>query len=533
MNFPRVASWRKAVKAIAPLVLIVYGTAAPPLKTSQVRGPNGILEGVISADDKVRTFKGIPYAAAPVGPLRWTEPKPALSWSGVRRAAEYGARCTQGPIYADMVFHDDGPSENCLFLNLWMPAHPATDKLPVMVWIYGGGFNAGSTSEPRQDGGNLSKQGVIVVSMNYRLGIFGFFAHPELARESGHDSAGNYGLLDQLAALKWVHDNIALFGGDPSNVTIFGESAGASSVSALMASPLARGLFQRAIGESGAALSETRPVASLAQSEETSTRFAQMAFGTTSIEALRSKPAAEILEAALKAKEVHFSINVDGYFLPESPVAIYSAGKQAPVPLLAGWNADEGSARAVFGDKAATAANLQAELRRLYPQDADEAIKLYPAHTDEQAKRAAEELTRDRGVGSTMWKWLEWQRKAGGAATYRYEFDRARPSPPGAAGPDLEPRAYHSAEIEYVFSMLPRGATPWPEEDRALARMMSTYWANFAKTGDPNGPGLPKWPVYDSRHGAEVMHFNAESKASPDGNQARYRFITGWNSPKQ
>jgi len=533
MNLARVVSWRSLMKLMALLVVSIYGAGAPPLKTAQVQGPNGILEGVISADDKVRTFKGIPYAAPPVGPLRWTEPKSAQSWSGVRRATEYGARCMQGPIYADMVFHDEGPSEDCLYLNLWMPAHPASDKLPVMVWIYGGGFNAGSTSEPRQDGGNLSKQGVIVVSMNYRLGIFGFFSYPELAKESGHDSAGNYGLLDQVAALKWVHANIALFGGDPGNVTIFGESAGASSVSALIASPLAKGLFQRAIGESGAALNATRPVVSLAQSEETNMRFAREAFGTTSIEELRSKPAAEILAAALKAKDVHFSINVDGYFLPESPVAIYSSGKQSPVPLLAGWNADEGSARAVFGDKAATAANLQVELRRLYPGDADEAIQLYPAQTDEQAKRAAEELSRDRGVGCTMWKWLEWQRKTGAATTYRYEFDRARPSPPGAAGPDLEPRAYHSAEIEYVFSTVPYGAAPWPQEDRALAQLMSTYWANFAKTGDPNGPGLPQWPVYNSERGAEVMYFNVESKASPDRSQARYRFITGWGAVKQ
>jgi para-nitrobenzyl esterase len=526
------ASWRGAIQLIAILILAVVGMADPPLKTSQVRTPNGVLQGVISADDKVRTFKGIPYAAPPVGALRWKEPQPALSWQGVRQASEYGSRCMQGPIYPDMVFHDNGPSEDCLYLNLWMPAHPSTDKLPVMVWIYGGGFNAGSSSEPRQDGGNLSKQGVMVVSMNYRLGIFGFFSHPQLAKESGHGSAGNYGLLDQLAALRWVRDNIALFGGDPNNVTIFGQSAGSSSVSALVASPLAKGLFRRAIGESGAALNPSRPVTSRAQSEEEDVRFAQDALGTTSIEELRSKSAADLLEAALKAKDVHFSMNVDGYFLPETPLAIYSAGKQAHVSLLAGWNADEGSARAILASSPPTPANLEAALRRLYPDHSEEAIKLYPASNDAEAKRAAEELSRDRGVGSAMWEWLELQRKTGGATTYRYEFDRPRPSPLGSTGTDRQPRAYHSAEIEYVFSMLPHGSTPWPEEDRALAALMSAYWANFAKTGDPNGPGLPQWPAYNSESGAEVMHFNAESKALPDEHEARYRFINRMSTQK-
>src|ERR1035438_4871955 len=236
---------------------LLLGMLLPPLglraqlRYVEQRTANGVLEGGVSADGKVRPFKGIPYAAPPVGPLRWKAPLPAAAWTGVRPATEYGARCMQAPIYPGMIFHDAGPSEDCLYLNLWMPATPVQPKLPVMVWIYGGGFAAGATSEPRQDGGNLSKKGVLVVSMNYRLGIFGFFSHPALARESGHNAAGNYGLLDQVAALKWVKDNIADFGGDPGNVTIFGESAGSFSVSALMASPLSQGLFRRAIGESG------------------------------------------------------------------------------------------------------------------------------------------------------------------------------------------------------------------------------------------------------------------------------------------
>jgi para-nitrobenzyl esterase len=247
----------------------VQTVAFAQIRYVQLKTADGVLEGVVSADGKVRTFKGIPFAAPPVGPLRWKAPQPPAPWTGVRKASEYGARCMQGSIYSDMIFHDTGPSEDCLYLNLWMPANPGRAKLPVMVWIYGGGYQAGATSEPRQDGGNLSKKGVLVVSMNYRLGIFGFFSHPELAKESGHDSSGNYGLLDQLAALQWVRKNIATFGGDPDNVTIFGESAGSFSVSALVASPLAKGLFQRAIGESGAYLSsETLPLKPRAETGE-------------------------------------------------------------------------------------------------------------------------------------------------------------------------------------------------------------------------------------------------------------------------
>lgn len=520
-------SRRGGVTALA-LILFGFGLhamAAPPLKTSRVRLANGMLEGVISADDKVRTFKGVPYAAPPVGPLRWKDPQPAASWSGVRRASEYGGRCMQGPIYSDMIFHDHGPSEDCLYLNLWMPAHPAAARLPVMVWIYGGGFAAGSTSEPRQDGGNLSKQGVLVVSMNYRLGIFGFFSHPELSKESGHHASGNYGLLDQVMALRWVHNNIEAFGGDPSNVTIFGQSAGSSSVSALVASPLAKGLFQRAIGESGSVFNYSRPLKSLKASEEANLKFAKDALGTTSLAALRSKPAGELMAAALKAKDLRFSMIIDGYFLPQSPIAIYSAGRQSHVPLLAGWNADEGSFRAIFGKAEPTPGNLNDEMKTLFAANAKEAEKLWPATTDEQAKRAAQELSRDRAVGYAMWKWLQLQKSTAHAVTFRYEFDRARPMPPGSTGPDLEPRAYHSAEIEYVFSVLPQRATPWPAADRAISQLMSAYWANFAKKGDPNGPGLPKWPAYSSDDGVEVMHFAANSKAAPDHDRSRYLFL--------
>ncbi len=255
----------------------------------------------------------------------------------------------QGRIYDDMVFYDSGPSEDCLYLNVWIPEGQPQKKLPVMVWIFGGGFMAGGTSEARQDGGNLCKEGVIVVSMGYRLGVFGFFAHPELTRESPDHASGNYGLMDQIAAIAWVHKNIAAFGGDPENVTVFGESAGSFSVSAVMASPSAKGLIQKAIGESGAVFGRTLPMKPLAEAEKNGVAFAESAFGTSSLDALRNKSAQELLDATLKQPRPRFGLIVDGHTPPDDSVAIYSSGRQAHVPLLAGWNRDEGGYRGFGG----------------------------------------------------------------------------------------------------------------------------------------------------------------------------------------
>ena len=503
--------------------------AAAQLQTSQVRTPNGVVEGVISADNKVRTFKGIPYSAPPIGPLRWKPPQPARSWTGVRKAVDYGPRCMQGPIFPDMVFHDNGPSEDCLSLNLWMPATPSSPRLPVMVWIYGGGFAAGSSSEPRQDGGNLSKQGVVVVSMNYRLGIFGFFTHPDLAKESLHNATGNYGLLDQLAALQWVKNNIALFGGDPNNVTLFGESAGSFSVSAQMASPLAQGLFAHAIGESGAFFSATLPLKPLAEREKEDTAFAESALGTSSLEALRAKSAGDLLEAALKEKNVRFGADIDGYFLPEDVYSIYRAGRQSHVPLLAGWNADEGSYKAIFKDQAPTAQNLGARARALFGSDADRFLKLYSAETDAQAKRSAQDLAGDQFIAYSTWKWLEMQTKTGQSPVFRYEFDQVTPlsEKVAAEDPTREPTAFHSSEIEFVFGMLSSKKLPWRPSDYMLSNLMSTYWANFAKTGNPNGPGLPEWPGYSNHNGYQLMHLSASPHVTPDEHRARYQFLDG------
>jgi para-nitrobenzyl esterase len=494
--------------------------AVPLAAADQVTTDKGVVEGTASADSKVRIFKGIPFAAPPVGALRWKAPQPAANWTGVRKAAEFGPRCMQGRIYNDMLFRDPGPSEDCLYLNVWTPAASTQDRLPVMVWIYGGGFSAGAASEPRQDGENLARKGVVVVSLNYRLGLFGFFTHPELAQESGHGSSGNYGLMDQVAALQWVQRNIAAFGGDPGSVTIFGESAGSFSVSALMASPLAQGLFQRAIGESGAYFSTTLALKPLAQAEEADGRFAE-ALGARTIEALRAKPADELLKAALKLGGVRFAPNIDGYFLPETAYAIYAAGKQSHVPLLAGWNADEGNFRAIFKSDPPTAANFAKRAKELYGDQADAFLKLYPAATDEQAQRSAQDLAGDGFIGFSTWKWLEMQAATGKSPEYRYEFDDAPPAPAGA----VSRGAYHSAEIEFVFGALASKDLPWRPEDFKLSGLMSSYWSNFAKTGNPNGPGLPKWPAYGADSGYQVMHLSASSKAAADEHRGRYEFL--------
>src|SRR5580700_171336 len=322
-------------------VVMLFLAGMSEVLAAQVRTEAGSVEGSASTDGKVQMFKGVPYAAPPVGALRWKEPQPVPSWQGVRKVTEFGARCMQGNVFGDMVFRDAAPSEDCLYLNVWAPKASPGAKLPVMVWIYGGGFQAGATSEPRQDGEHLAHKGVVVVSMNYRLGIFGFFSHPELTKESPHHASGNYGLLDQAAALQWVRKNIAAFGGDPENVTIFGESAGSLSVSALMASPVSKGMIHRAIGESGAFFGRTLPPKPLPESEQDGVKFAA-SMGAGSLEKLRAMSSQETLDAASKGKNAfHFGPNIDGYFFPENPAGIYAKGNEAHIALLAGWNHDE------------------------------------------------------------------------------------------------------------------------------------------------------------------------------------------------
>jgi para-nitrobenzyl esterase len=396
-----------------------------------------------------------------------------------------------------------------------------------MVWFHGGGFVAGASSEPRQDGEKLARKGVVVVTMNYRLGAFGFLSHPGLTRESPHNASGNYGLLDQVAALDWVRRNITTFGGNPVNVTIFGESAGSLSVSALMASPLADGLFQRAIGESGAFFGATLPAKQLAVAELAGVEFAK-SLGAQSVEALRAKTADEILQASAKPQPFRVSPDIDGYFLT-APISLsYQNGNQSHVPLLAGWNADEGSYQGIFEKDMPTAKNFAKRVRALYGKKAEAVLGLYPAATDDEAKRSAADLAGDRFIAYATWKWIELHKATGESPVFRYEFDQA---PPMAAGDKGESRgAYHSAEIEFVFETLPSKDLPWRPQDTKLSDLMSTYWTNFAKTGDPNGEGLPKWPAYGADSHFQVMHLSGNSAPAGDAHRARYELLDSLNA---
>jgi para-nitrobenzyl esterase len=517
---PKILSRSLVVWAMLAVPLASFGASS----ALQVKTSSGVVEG--KEDGTVQAFLGIPYAAPPVGDLRWKPPGPAANWTGVRKATEFGAHCMQGKVFGDMNFRDAGGSEDCLSLNVWVPAKPSGAKLPVMIWIYGGGFVAGTTSEARQDGTTLAKQGVIVVSMNYRLGVFGFFVHPELAKESGHNAAGNYGLLDQVAALQWVHDNIAAFGGDPGNVTIFGESAGSFSVSGLMASPLAKGLFQKAIGESGGAGERPDPEADEKSREAKDSKLASSALGVQTLAELRAVPAEKLLNAFFKPggeNNFAFGPDVDGYFLPEPTPAIFSAGKQNDVPLLAGWNHDEGSFEIAFNPKKPTVESMKETAQKEFGAKADEFLRLYPATTDAQALRSMEDFAGDRFIAWSTWWWIEAQSKIGKQPIYRFRFDLGPPADP--KGPQLG--AYHSSEIEYVFGQLDsKAGIAWRPEDRQLSAEMQKYWANFARSGDPNGPGLPVWPRYSAADGWQLTFLDAKSGAHKDDLRQRYLFLT-------
>jgi para-nitrobenzyl esterase len=516
MSLKSLSSMCARVLLASSLALLCVAARAED-KSLKVKVRQGILQG--KQEGPVRAFLGIPYSAPPVEQLRWRPPIPPARWKGVRTATEFGSHCMQPTIYADMIFRDPGISEDCLTLNIWTPAKDSKAKLPVMVWIYGGGYIAGGTSEPRQDGAQLASNGVVVVSMNYRLGIFGFFAHPGLTSESPNHASGNYGLMDQTAALRWVRENIAEFGGDPDKVSLFGESAGAFSVSAQMASPLAKGLFQRAIGESGGAFkSAALSFPTLKAAEQRDAAFAHEVLAIDSIDLLRAIPAQELMEESAKknsrGETTRFGPDVDGYFLPESVAAIFAAGKQNDVPLLAGWNRDEGGI-----DTRVTLASFQADVAAKFGDKAPEVLKLFPASDDAEAVRAAADLAADRFIAFSTWSWLEAQTKTGKQPVYRYRFDLAAPPDPNHKQGDV---AYHSSEIPYVFGDLDLlQGFAWRPEDRAMSREFQLYWTNFAKTGDPNGNGLARWPVYDAATGWEVMHLKPEPVAEPDKNRER------------
>lgn len=485
----------------------------------RLKTPAGMVEGLVSSDGLVQAFKGIPYAAAPVGDLRWQPPQPVEPWEGVRLAHKFPPRAMQVHVWDDMFFYDDGPSEDCLYLNVWTAANRPTKPMPVMFWIHGGGFRAGSTSEPRQNGEVLARKGVLVVSLTYRMGVFGFYAHPELAAESPQGATGNYGLMDMVAALEWVRDNIAEFGGDPNNVTIFGESAGSFAVSLLMASSTADGLFHKAIGQSGAALGRVTP--SREEAETKGVAFAEEAYPNMALADLREVPAQVLLEAAEAFGR--FSPNIDGWFLRSQPGEVFARGSQSEVPLLAGWNLDEGGPGAILGRETATLANYEARARAKFGDQAEAFLAAYPATDDAEALRAASDFGGDSFIGHGTWRWIEAHAGSGAVPVYRYLFDHPLPLPVDAAK-NQRARAAHSWEIEYVFGVIDSKDLPWRPEDYTVSSLMMGYWTNFAKRGDPNGGGLPEWPVYQLP-GRPVMHLKPEPIVTSDDHRARYEFL--------
>jgi para-nitrobenzyl esterase len=521
----------------ASITTAQLNNAAPSVKIA-----SGTLEGV--NESGIKTFKGVPFAAPPVGDLRWKEPQPVKDWTGVRKADKFGPRAMQLPVFGDMNFRSDGMNEDCLYLNVWTPAKTGNEKLPVLVYFYGGGFMAGDGSELRYDGESMARRGIVAVTVNYRLGVFGFLSHPELTKESTHHASGNYGLLDQTAALQWVQKNIAAFGGDPKKITIAGESAGSFSVSAQMASPLSKNIIAGAIGESGSLLG-LNPTASLKDGEKAGADFGT-SIKANSLADLRAIPADQLLKATANAGFGRFPVCVDGYFFPKSPLEIFEKGEQAHVPLLVGWNSQEMVYQMVMGQDKPTLDNYKKAVEKLYGDKSAEAMTVYSASNDQEAEQVATDLASDRFIGFSTWKWSDVQSKTGAKPVYRYLYARPRPemrpemgnATAGLAGgvikdtsaktPKMPPArgAVHSAEIEYALGNLPTNRVyDWQPEDYKVSEIMQAFFANFIKTGNPNGLGVPEWPAVDNSKGVQVMHINVETKALEDKNAKRYLFM--------
>ncbi len=540
-----------ALAALAPLSVTPAQPAGPPPGTPRgapqgaprAQTTSGAVQGLTLASG-VRTFRGIPYAAPPVRDLRWRPPQPVQGWTGVRPADRFAHQCLQARPFGDMMFRNAGGSEDCLYLNVWTPpdAAPGAGR-PVLFYIYGGGWIAGDGSEPRYDGESMAKRGMVVVTLSHRLGVFGFFAHPELTAESPERAAGNYGYMDHTAALRWVRDNIAQFGGDPRQVTVAGESAGSFAVSAQMASPLARGLFARAIGESGAHFGTTLVLPTRAESERNGATFAGRV-GARSLADLRALSATELLEASGRPGAPRFTVNVDGWFLPKPPAAVYAAGEQARVPLLAGWNSEEMTGRALLRGQDATPERARAILGQQFGARAADAETVFPVGSAAEAIQSLTDLASDRFVGYATWKWLEEHARTGGRSVYRYLYARPRPAPAetgvtanlaggvtrgtGSAAPTPPATgAVHAAEIEYALGNLHLNPVfAWTADDHKVSSALQGYFANFIKTGDPNGPGLPRWATGRPTADGQVtrLRIDVESRAEPEP-RARYRFL--------
>ena len=534
-----------AMLAIVSLAILSACTKKEEV-TLQVKTQYGVLEGF--EENGVKTFLGVPFAQAPVGELRWKAPQPLQPWEGVREAKKFGNDPMQPDIFGDMAFRGPARSEDCLYLNIWTTAATTDEALPVLIYFNGGGLMAGSGSEPRYDGAAIAKEGVIGVTANYREGVFGFFAHPELTAASDYKGSGNYGFLDQVAAIKWVKENIAAFGGNPDRITIVGESAGSFSVSLLMCSPLSKDLIAGAMLSSGAEVLPYNPV-SQADADAAGAALLKEAGIANLADAMAIN--ADSLQKILPPKGMA-NVVLDGYFMKESADAVFEKGQQAQVPLLAGWNSLEAHPMQVLQGKAPTYQNFKNALKAQFGNMTDEILTAYGIAADEDVlSQKGFDLVSDLFTGFPTWKVCDYHAKTG-LPVYRYHYMHPRPQvsekmgdkvgalaggvrekteeeKKAAAQPEIAPGAVHSADIEYAMGNLDTNEYyAWQKEDYDISKLFLTYYANFCKTGNPNGEGLPQWTAItkDNLDKAPVMKIDVESKeiASPEKENA-YRTL--------
>ena len=494
---------------------IVSLTAFAQKETNVIKTGAGMVSGITNTTGDVKIFKGIPFAAPPVGDLRWKAPQPMQPWNGVKKCDAFSASPMQAPPVPfsmwseEFLIRKEPISEDCLYLNVWTSATSSNKKLPVLVWIYGGGFTSGGSNVPIYDGETMAKKGIVFVSINYRVGIFGFFAHPDLTKESPVHASGNYGIQDQVAALQWVQKNIAAFGGDPGNVTIAGQSAGSMSVNCLVASPLAKGLFNKAIAESGASFINSFGSTTLQQAEDGGVKTAA-ALNANSIDALRKMTAAELMKA-----QTMRGVILDGYVLPQSIADIFAANKENKVALLTGWNENEGL---MFGP-AKKAGDFKKQIEQQYPGNAQTALQYYPATNDSIANISQLDLSRDMIFGVQNYTWANVASQQGNAV-YVYRFTRKVP----ATGEYVKYGAFHTGEVPYAYDNLSFVNRPWEEVDHKLADVMSSYWVNFIKTGNPNSKNLPEWKAYNTKN-KETMMLGVTQQSRPLPDAAQLDFL--------
>lgn len=504
---------------------------------------NGVIEGNFDTKTGIQTYFGVPFAKPPVGELRWKAPQPIGNWMGVKETKKFGPRPIQSIVFGDMNSRSNGLSEDCLYLNVWTPAKRNTKDLPVLVYFYGGGNVAGDASEPRYDGESMAKKGIVVVTCNYRLNIFGNFAHSELSAEAPYKASGNYGYFDQIAALKWVQKNIATFGGDPKKVTIAGESAGSISVSYQMASPLAKGLIMGAIGESGAGINPTMAPVTLVEAEKQGAEFAKNA-GVSTLKGLRALSTREVYEMYGESKRFGFPVVLDGYFMPKTLPQIFGAKEQAQIPLLLGWNSAEIPGQAFMQGQPYKDENFVSRVKKEYPSDFEEVLKLYPHGSEKEIELSATALSADRFIAYSTWKWFDLHRNNSSQPVYRYLYSKLRPAlvdnsmASGLAGgtekkdqnipkPPQVVGAPHACEIEYCMGNLHLiKEYAWTADDFKVSDTMLNYFANFIKTGNPNGAKLPEWTVAKAGDlTPPVMVIDTESRTEKAQNDARYLFL--------